>query len=129
MWGQIVGGAAGQILTQQGITGGSVPNVSELVDRSTLNIQPVGVNLGTILQPFEHSVPNGGLGIQLPTGYIESLIHQGPAAPVVRPVNAPVLDVPGGLDAWFGKDGNDVVILMLIGAGLLVLLFALKKGR
>jgi len=70
MWGAVAGAALSSY-TQSQSGGGGGAEMSKvdaaMSDRSPINIAPVGVNLGSILQPFNQGAPeNGGYGIDRP---------------------------------------------------------------
>ena len=81
---------------------------AEWNDRSYVNIAPVGVNLGAILDPYNQgSAQNGGFGLELMSRY----------APAARD-NAS-LSVSAGL-------GSYLLPILLLGGGLLVFMFLRK---
>lgn len=72
----IVGAMATGAIPIPSMTGGAAaPSGSEgyFSNRSPVNIAPVGVNLGAILQPFNQGAPeNGGYGLDLMSRYVEN---------------------------------------------------------
>lgn len=54
-----------------GIAGPEAPDMSSIANRSPINIAPVGVNLGAILQPYDQgSLENGGSGMTTISRYM-----------------------------------------------------------
>jgi hypothetical protein len=69
-WMSLIPGAA------SALGGGTQPGTSssatgELNDRTVINVAPVGINLGALLQPLNEGSPaNGGFGVDIPSRYI-----------------------------------------------------------
>lgn len=91
-----------------------VPTSASLSDRSSINIAPVGVNLGSILQPmFQGAATNGGTGI----------------VPQSRWSNGSYSVTPQGIsfDVASGETSNMLVYGGIAVAGLLA--FFLVRGK
>jgi hypothetical protein len=101
----------------QGAGGG--PTVSKLVDMSSIDVAPVGVNLGEIVKPYQEGSPaNGGYGITLPSRYLPDQ-----NATDSESINNKTVTMPAK------KDNGLPIIPIAIGAGGFFLAIFLFRGR
>lgn len=88
MWGSLVSGASSLV---SGLAGGSAAPVAMTPDH--INVAPVGVNFGAMLQPFDQGSPeNGGYGVVLPSRYGGSSTT--PSLKYTPSEKAPVFNLP-----------------------------------
>jgi hypothetical protein len=97
-----------------GSSGGGPKQISsDMNDRSPINIAPVGVNLGAIIQPFDQGgVSNGGSGLEMLSRYLAG----GDTSRVNTPLTTPV------------SMSNSWVWVAVAGAGVVAIYFFMK-GR
>jgi hypothetical protein len=102
---------------------GGGPTVSKLVDMSSIDVAPVGVNLGEILKPYQEGSPqNGGYGISIPSQYLPDN-----TAKDQKSIQNDTVPVPAKTMEQI--EGKFPIVPIAIGAGGLILAIFLFKGR
>jgi len=112
--GNPAGAIAGQVVGNalSGLLGGSAaPTLS--ANSATINVAPVGVNLGEILKPYNQgSMTNGGFGLPIASRFVDGLN------------GAQTFEVQGGASTTI----SPMIIAAGLGAVFLVAVMVRKRG-
>lgn len=75
-----------------------------------INVSPVGVNFGAILQPYMESAYNGGMGLEIPSRYVSQL----GASPSLMPSGSVFARAPVNVAMYVG------IGLLAVGAAVFI---------